>query len=77
MSFSEFWEIAEVRNRKELKELRKHRSLMQMFTKDNLKYKMPLPGDFEEYEGIKPMTQEQLKERVRKLGIAKLLNIDG
>ena len=77
MTFTEFWEVAEVKNRKELRELRLHRNLLQMFTSDDMRFKMPLPGDFDNTEGIGEKTQEELQARVRKLGLGKLLNIDG
>jgi len=77
MEFAEFWEVAEVRNRKELRELRLHRNLLQMFTEKDMRFEMPLPGDFKETEGIGEKTQEELKDRVKKLGIGKLLKLDG
>jgi len=67
MEFTEFWEVAEVQNRKELRELRLHRNLLQVFAGKDMRFEMPLPGDFKETEGIGENTQEELQARVKKL----------
>jgi len=70
MTFSEFWEYAEVKNRKELRELRLHRNLLQAFTGQDMRLKMPLPGDFDH---LKVHTPDEVEEIKHKLGYNKFM----
>ena len=72
LTFSQFWEIAEIRNRQEIKELRMHRNLLQAFTGEDLRFKMPLPGDFDDIQI--GQSQEELEARIDKLKIRHLFD---